>query len=177
MSALQWILLGIGGLVVLAGVGMGGGLVYLSRNQPPDAGVAHGVQDGRLAACPATPNCVSTQAPENDRRHYAEPIRYAGTVDEARDRVEEWLAAQENVRRVRDDRNYLRVVFRSRVFGFQDDFEVLLQQPGDAKEEGNGAVIVHVRSAARVGQGDMGVNRSRYESLRDALLGDQRSDS
>lgn len=177
MSALQWILLGLGGLLVLGGLGMGGGLVYLSRNQPADAAVPHGVEAGKLSPCPETPNCVSSQAPEDDRRHYVDPIRYRGSLGEARAAIGDWLEAQENGRLVEEDGGYIRVVFHSRIFGFQDDLEILLRQEDTAGDGADGGVTVHVRSAARVGQGDMGVNRRRYESLREALTGNHLSES
>mgnify|MGYP006301041899 FL=1 len=58
----------------------------------------------------------------------------------------------------RDD--YLHAVFRSRVFGFRDDLELLL--PPDEP-------VVHLRSASRVGYGDMNANRQRYQAVREAV--------
>ncbi len=59
---------------------------------------------------------------------------------------------------VEDD--YIHVVQRSRWFGFPDDLECHL--PNDER-------LVHVRSAARVGWYDFGVNRARVERLRRAV--------
>jgi uncharacterized protein (DUF1499 family) len=56
--------------------------------------------------------------------------------------------------------DYLHVEFSSRVMGFIDDFE--------AVPDGSG--VIHVRSAARVGEADFGVNRRRVERLRNAFV-------
>ena len=40
-----------------------------------------GVNNGELTPCPETPNCVSSQA--QDKEHFIEPIRFAGTQQQA----------------------------------------------------------------------------------------------
>ncbi len=55
-----------------------------------------------------------------------------------------------------DDR-YLWATFRSRVFRFVDDLELRLDEAGG---------VIHVRSAARLGYADFGVNRKRVVALR-----------
>ena len=56
--------------------------------------------------------------------------------------------------------DYLHVEFASRVMGFIDWLEAVPDPSG----------VIHVRSAARVGEGDFGVNRRRVERLRDAFV-------
>lgn len=51
----------------------------------------------------------------------------------------------------------LHAEFRSAVFGFVDDAEFLADEP---------AGVIQVRSAARVGLNDFGVNRRRIETIR-----------
>ena len=58
---------------------------------------------------------------------------------------------------------YIHVEARSRIFRFVDDVDFVL----DVRES-----VIHVRSASRVGHGDLGVNRRRVEQIRSALLGD-----
>lgn len=115
---------------------------------------------GRLADCPASPNCVSSRAPTADAQHHVEPL--ALTVDRGLAMV--WLrrAALElpGAELAAMGPDYLRVECSSRVFGFVDDLELSLDPE---------APLVHVRSASRLGYGDMGVNRARVEALR-ALL-------
>ncbi len=155
MTAVQWILIGLGVVVVGGALAMGGGLAVLSRNQPGTGEIELGVQEGRLSPCPSSPNCVSTQAEPTDERHYVPAIEYSGSAEEALDATEAWIASREDAELVRREENYLRAVFTSRIFRFKDDVEV------HAPPEGG---VLHFRSASRVGQGDMGVNRSRYEA-------------
>jgi len=58
------------------------------------------------------------------------------------------------------DGDYLHATFASRIFRFVDDVEFLVDRD---------AGVVHVRSASRVGYGDMGVNRRRVEEIRSLL--------
>lgn len=120
-----------------------------------------GVRDGRLAPCPPTPNCVSTQADEADRLHFMPPIPLRLPVAEAQQRLRELLAGQERVELLRDEPGYLHAVFRSPTMGFPDDVEFYLDE---------GAGLIHFRSASRLGQGDLGVNRARMEQLSAELM-------
>jgi uncharacterized protein (DUF1499 family) len=61
---------------------------------------------------------------------------------------------------VASDKGYLHAEFRSRLFGYVDDFEARW----DA-----GSRCIQVRSASRSGHSDLGVNRRRVESIRAAL--------
>lgn len=109
----------------------------------------------RLAPCPDTPNCVSSQAP--DRAHRIEPLPLGGTPEEALGRLREIIEAMPRavVEQVEDGR--LKARFRSLVFGFVDDLE-LAADPA--------AGVIHVRSGSRVGYSDLGVNRRRVEEIR-----------
>ena len=113
-----------------------------------------GVRDGRLQPCPDSPNCVSSQA--QDRAHI-EPLAFADTPQAARERLESILAGMPRVIIVESTPQYLRAEAASRVFGFVDDLEFHI----DAVSR-----LVHVRSAARLGYSDFGVNRRRIEALR-----------
>ncbi|MDX5299597.1 MAG: DUF1499 domain-containing protein, partial [Gammaproteobacteria bacterium] len=61
---------------------------------------------------------------------------------------------------IRATDRYLHVEARSRVMRFVDDLELLLH-PDTGQ--------IEVRSAARLGYADFGVNRTRIEALRHAL--------
>ncbi len=117
-----------------------------------------GVTDGRLAVCPASPNCVSTQA--EDANHRMEPIPFIGSADDAMQRIKDLVATMPRTKIVTVDGNYLHVEFRSAFFRFVDDVEFLI----DPKEQ-----VIHFRSASRVGYSDMGVNRRRMERIREAI--------
>jgi uncharacterized protein (DUF1499 family) len=60
-----------------------------------------------------------------------------------------------------DTAEYLHAECRSRIFRFGDDLELHLR-PGEGQ--------IGVRSAARLGYSDFGVNRDRVETLRRTLV-------
>lgn len=110
-----------------------------------------------LPGCPAAPNCVVSQ--NADAAHAVAPLKLAG------DPAVEWPALREVLqqlggRLIRGDERYLHFEFRSRIFGFVDDVECLLNEA---------AGQVEIRSASRVGYSDLGVNRRRVEAIRTAL--------
>jgi uncharacterized protein (DUF1499 family) len=119
-----------------------------------------GVREGRLAPCRRTPNCVSSQADPGDRRHHIDPLAYQGTAAEAIAALQRVIEAAPGARIVRATPEYLYAEFRSRIMRFVDDVEFALDPAGGR---------IHVRSAARLGVRDFGVNRARVESLRRAL--------
>lgn len=114
-----------------------------------------GVNDGQLAACPSSPNCVSSQAPAADSEHAIAPLPFV-TIDKIREVVE----GMERATVVEADENYLYAEFRSQLMGFVDDVEFYR----DAANQ-----TLHVRSASRLGQSDLGVNRKRVEAIRAQL--------
>jgi uncharacterized protein (DUF1499 family) len=115
-----------------------------------------GVTQGSLQPCPDIPNCVSSQAPPEDETHYVPPIRYRGSPEQMAARILELLRDLPRVRIVTEKADYIHAEFRTRLIGFVDDVEFYLPQDGG---------IVHLRSASRVGQADLGVNRRRYHRL------------
>jgi uncharacterized protein (DUF1499 family) len=117
-----------------------------------------GVTNGRLAVCPASPNCVSTQA--DDAEHRMQPIPLTGSADEAMQRIQAVVAKMPRTKIVTAEDNYLHVEFQSALFRFVDDVEFLI----DPDEQ-----LIHFRSASRVGHSDFGVNRRRMEQFRKAL--------
>ncbi len=123
-----------------------------------------GVTGGKFRNCPSTPNCVCSDA--TDRVHRIAPLRFSGNAEAA------WGAAcliVENLPRtaiVLREADYLHAECESPVLGFVDDLELHLR-PGEG--------IIAVRSAARLGYWDFGVNRKRVEAMRRMLeerLGD-----
>ena len=117
-----------------------------------------GVTNGRLADCPSSPNCVSTQA--GDAEHRMEPIPFTGSSDEAMQRIKTLVAEMPRTKIVTVADNYLHVEFRSAFFRFVDDVEFRV----DSETQ-----IIHFRSASRVGDSDFGVNRDRMEQIRKAF--------
>lgn len=115
-----------------------------------------GARQGRLAPCPSSPNCVSSQA--EDASHRVAPLEFEGSAGEAWQAALAATASLDRTRIVTDTGQYLHAESRSRIFGFVDDLELLL----DAREK-----VIHVRSASRTGYSDLGVNRSRVQTLRE----------
>jgi len=114
-----------------------------------------GVTDGKLAPCPTSPNCVSSQA--DDEKHRVAPLSLAGTPAETMRRITSVLVETPRVSIITRTDNYLHAEFRSALFRFVDDVEVYI-------DEDEGAI--HFRSASRTGYSDFGVNRKRVEALK-----------
>ena len=118
-----------------------------------------GLRDGQLAPCPPSPNCVSSLA--RNEEHAVDAFFLSSKAADApwpalRAAVE--LLPRTVVVEARDD--YLRAESTSALFRFLDDLEL----------HWTGGGVVQVRSAARVGHSDLGVNRKRVEQLRGFLV-------
>ncbi len=114
-----------------------------------------GVVDGRLASCPNTPNCVSTQAA--DGMHKIEAIAIDGGPDNAMTQLKAAIAAIPRMKIVTEMENYLHAEATSLIFRFTDDVEFFIDPQ---------AQLIHFRSASRVGHSDLRANRTRMELIR-----------
>ena len=117
-----------------------------------------GMNSIELMPCPETPNCVSSQAV--DEQHYIQAITYKGTHSEAHDRLLQIINSEKRTSILTTQANYIRVEFTSALFRFVDDVEFYFPQ------QQAGEKIIHVRSASRVGHSDLGANRKRIEHIR-----------
>lgn len=116
-----------------------------------------GARGGLLAACPASPNCVSSQAA--DEKHRVAPLAFSGDPDTAFARLK-LVLGQRSDTTIRDESpDYLRVELRTLLF--VDDGEFLLDRTHN---------LIHVRSASRLGYSDLGKNRGRMEEIRGQFL-------
>jgi uncharacterized protein (DUF1499 family) len=122
-----------------------------------------GVVDGRLADCPDSPNCVSTQA--RDTQHEIQAITFDGSPDDAMKQLKAALATIPRLRIVSESENYLHAEATSAIFRFRDDVEFLIDPE---------AKVIHFRSASRVGKSDLGANRARMETIRTAFEQERR---
>jgi uncharacterized protein (DUF1499 family) len=120
-----------------------------------------GAKDGRLAPPKRTPNCVSSQADPADAGHYVAPSAFKGAPAQAMSAAKKAVESMERARIVRAEGRYLYAEFASKLLGFVDDLELLLDEK---------AGVLHVRSASRLGRRDFGVNRKRVEALRGLIL-------
>ena len=118
-----------------------------------------GVEGSRLAPCPSSPNCVSSDAA--DSTHSIAAFALAIPSRDA------WLAVRGSVESlprtkiISETDDYLHAECTSAFFGFVDDLELHLRT-----SEG----VIAVRSASRLGYSDLGVNRRRIEDLRTLLI-------
>jgi uncharacterized protein (DUF1499 family) len=130
-------------------------LFFSCAGSPPDN---LGVIDGQLAQVPSTPNAVSTQAPMDDKIHHIKPVPFKGTTEEFQKLVTEILESWEGATIVSAQGQYIYATFRSKIMGFVDDAEFYYN-----REEGQ----IHYRSVSRLGAGDLGVNRQRFEDFKE----------
>ncbi|MFZ2404780.1 MAG: DUF1499 domain-containing protein [Methylobacter sp.] len=112
----------------------------------------------KLAACPNSPNCVSSQAADED--HFIAPFKITGNVEDAWAALKKALISQSRTVITNETGGTLHAEATSLVFRFVDDIDAILD--ADAR-------LIHIRSASRTGYGDFGVNRKRVETLRSQL--------
>jgi len=114
------------------------------------------IMQKQLAPCPDKPNCVfsGSKGPE----HAIDPYKYSGDLDTARHLLVKIIQDQARTEIINQEKNYIHATFTSMILRFTDDVEFLID---------DGAKVIHVRSASRVGRSDFGVNRKRVELLRD----------
>ena len=111
-----------------------------------------------LPSCPASPNCVSSQAKEPE--HFIEPFTYTDSGRAAFIRLKETIEKFPGARIVEFGDCHLRAEFRTRWLKFTDDFEAILNEQQQ---------LIHVRSASRIGYWDLGTNRKRVEKIRRSI--------
>lgn len=117
-----------------------------------------GIDAGQLSACPATPNCVSSQ--NSDAAHAIDPLGYDSTPEAAFSKLKAVIQASPRTQIITESDRYLYAEFTSAIMGFVDDVEFYLDPD---------AQVIQVRSASRLGESDLGVNRQRIEAIRSAL--------
>lgn len=118
-----------------------------------------GVHGSALSPCPASPNCVSSEAP--DKPHQVAPFFLAVPPEVAWRALRLAVSALPRTKIVTDTGQYLHAECRSAVVRFVDDLELHLH-PGERR--------IAVRSASRLGYSDFAVNRNRVETLRQTLV-------
>ena len=131
-------------------------LYFLSMNaaRPQNLGVVN----GQLAQLPDKPNCVSTQTQDTDKR--MEPIPFDKKPGEMVVSIKDTLTSMPRVKLVSETENYLHFEFTSLIFRFIDDVEFFV----DDRD-----MVVHFRSASRVGHSDLGANRKRMQLISEKL--------
>ncbi|NES72296.1 MAG: DUF1499 domain-containing protein [Okeania sp. SIO2D1] len=115
-----------------------------------------GVYSGRLAPCPNSPNCVSSYS--QDAEHGIPSLSYdSNNPETAIANLKQIIASMSRTNIVKEDKNYLYAEFTSKIMGFVDDVEFYVDEEANA---------IQLRSASRLGESDLGVNRERVETIR-----------
>lgn len=148
--------------VVAVIVAVGAGQVGLLQGQAPDD---LGVKDGRLKQPSFTDNSVSSQAalyPGHPQlqKSLIEPIALRGDGPATLSKIKAIVEATPGAAVVTSQADYLYAQFTSPLMKFVDDTEFWY----DGK-----AGFIAVRSASRIGSGDLGANRKRIEAIRKSL--------
>ncbi len=124
-------------------------------SRPPNLGV----HDSRLAPCPSSPNCVSSDVA--DSAHRIAAFEVAVPAAQAWQAARSAVVALPRTKIVSESDGYLHAECASALFGFIDDLELHLRPAQN---------LIAVRSASRLGYSDLGVNRRRVEKLRASLI-------
>ena len=117
-----------------------------------------GIDSSGLKGCPQSPNCVSSEA--KDEQHAIESFRLKGDPNVSWPLIQDEIASMPRWTIVTATDTYIHVEYKSRIFRFVDDLELFFNS-------GNG--IISIRSASRIGYSDFGANRRRVELLRSEL--------
>lgn len=110
-----------------------------------------------LPTCPASPNCVSSQADPRDPEHHTDPLVLHGDPASAIARMATIIETHARTVVTHQSPTALRATYTSRVFRFVDDVELRVDV-----EQG----VLHIRSASRVGHDDLGANPRRVSKIR-----------
>ncbi len=146
------ILLGIVILIAMAVIYFTGSLIKLGMDSRK--GNASGFTDAKLTHCPESPNCLNSEYAD-DTSHYTAPIDISGMSTEEVTTAATAIITNMGGTGITTNDNYIAATFSSNLFGFVDDLELRIDHPR-----------LHIRSASRVGYGDMGVNAERVDAFK-----------
>jgi uncharacterized protein (DUF1499 family) len=118
-----------------------------------------GIQSGHLTTCFVSPNCVSSQA--QDEQHFIQPLTFQGDNQKAIAFLATIINNQPRTKIIKQTDDYLYVEFTSKWMGFVDDVEFYVNPQEN---------IIEVKSASRLGESDLGINRNRIETIRKQLI-------
>ncbi|GEM20727.1 DUF1499 domain-containing protein [Nitrosococcus oceani] len=110
--------------------------------------------------CPTNPNCVCSDSAIKDEKHYIEPYHLKVSPPEGWGVLKDIISALPRTTIISASSHYLHAIAKSRIFRFVDDLEFQLRPRQK---------MIALRSAARLGYYDFGVNRNRIEKIRNQL--------
>ncbi|MBU3144237.1 DUF1499 domain-containing protein [Clostridium sp. CF012] len=115
-----------------------------------------GVNNGKLAKMPNKPNAVSSQTEEKDKK--VEALEFKGNLKNSKEQVIKAIEDYGNDKIIKNEANYIYVVFTTGIMKYHDDVEFYFDE---SKR------LIQIRAASRIGYSDMGLNRERYNKLRE----------
>jgi len=159
MLIIKWLVIAVLLLVVVAVAA--GQLGFLQGTAPADLGV----RDGKLKPPSMTENSVTSQAalyPDHPQRKYADiaPLALKGDGPATIAKIKTIVEGMDGAKVIKSESGYLYAQFTTKLMKYVDDVEFWFDAAANA---------IQVRSASRVGRGDLGVNRKRVEAVRSAL--------
>ena len=159
MVIVKWLLIVVV-VLVLGAIGAGQAGMF-KGTAPTDLGV-HG---GKLKPPSATPNSVTSQADlyRDHPQHLAAkiaPLALRGDGPATLARIKSIVEAMAGAKLVKSEPDYLYAQFTTPLMKYVDDAEFWFDPA---------AQVIQVRSASRIGKGDLGANRKRIEAVRAAL--------
>ena len=124
-----------------------------------------GVKEGKLKRPSLTQNSVTSQAnlwPDHPQQAYAslEALSITGDGSAEMTKLVTILQGMPRTTIVQKDAGYIYAQCTTHLLKYTDDVEFYLD---------TAAKVIHVRSASRLGQKDLGVNRERIEQIRAAM--------
>lgn len=144
------------GIVAIIGLVLAGRFFIIPATSPRPTNLGwRGAEEG-WRNCPDAMNCVSSTA-NPDTRFYIEPIPFTGTVDSANSAIIEAINAMPRSTVITNNGDYIHAEFTSFTMGYIDDTEFYFDTDNN---------VIQVRSGARLGYGDAGVNRKIIETIR-----------
>lgn len=159
MGMMKWAaVVVLGGALAVIGAGQLGGFQGTAPNDL-------GVRAGRLKPPSMSDNSVSSQAslhrghPRQQAAQMA-PLAIRGDGPATLAKIESVVQSMPGARVVTREADYLYAQFTTPLMGFVDDVEFWFDPV---------ARVIQVRSASRIGESDLGLNRRRIEAVRAAL--------
>lgn len=159
MAIIKWVFIVV--LALIASAIVAGQLGLLQGKAPTDLGV----HEGKLKGLSATDNSVSSQAdlyPNHPQHDYSSiaPLALRGDGPNTIAKLKGIVERMDGAKVITSAPDYLYAQFTTPLMKYVDDVEFWFDPANQ---------VIQLRSASRVGKGDLGLNRKRMEVIRAAL--------
>lgn len=118
-----------------------------------------GLVEGRLRDMPKKDNAVSSQTDIKEK--FVEPLSFKEDLQNSKLIINNIIKNYEGSKIITDEQNYMHIVFTTGKMRYKDDVELLFDETNN---------LIHYRSESRIGYSDMGLNRKRYENIKNLYL-------